>query len=340
MGRAERQQLIREIEQERGSRLISYVTGDRSGAESRIGMDVHPFFYEILREIDHTDRLDLFIYSTGGITMAAWGLVNLIREFCGRLAVLVPFKAYSSATLISLGADEILMSRMGQLSPVDPTITGPYNPIAEGQPEGASAQLLPLSVEDVVAYIDLAKELNIKSENHIAEVFDLLSHDVRPIALGNVFRAKQQIRLLSEKLLAFHMTDKEKIQSIVTTLVRELYSHDYLIGRTEAKDHIGLTIGDISPEFESKIISLYNEYSDALELTVPVNEDNILGGASTKVAVFDQAIIESADTSYVYRTKKEFKRIKGTQKGVQVEGVQRRLLDQGWQPLKQQKDKK
>jgi hypothetical protein len=36
--------------------------------------------------------------------MAAWGIVNLIREFFEWFAVLLPFKAHSSATLLSLGA--------------------------------------------------------------------------------------------------------------------------------------------------------------------------------------------------------------------------------------------
>jgi ClpP class serine protease len=38
-----------------------------------------------------------------------WPLVTLLRQYCKRLAVLVPFRAHSAGTLISLGADEIVM---------------------------------------------------------------------------------------------------------------------------------------------------------------------------------------------------------------------------------------
>src|SRR5712692_5952869 len=124
-----RRQELRELEQLRGTRLIAYLTGDRQGAETRIGMDVFPFFYDVLARIGKVKQIDLLLYSTGGLTMAAWGLANLIREYCSRFAVLIPFKAHSTATLLSLGADEIVMGPMGQLSPVDPTITSPFNPM-------------------------------------------------------------------------------------------------------------------------------------------------------------------------------------------------------------------
>lgn len=330
MGRAERHQSIREIESARRSRIICYLTSDRRGLEAKIGMDIFPFFYDVLVRMGKQKQIDLFLYSTGGMTMAAWGLVNLIREFCDRLCVLVPFKAHSSATLVSLGADEILMTRMAQLSPVDPTITSPYNPVLPGQAPGTTPQFLPVSVEDVTAYLDLAKEAGLKEEGNLAEVFKILSSDIRPIALGNVHRAKQQIKMLSEKLLGFHMDDKEKIDSIVTKLVRELYSHDYLIGRTEAKNHIGLKIASIDEGLEGKLIQLFDHFSDMLELQSPYNADIFLGRDSTKVVSFSQAFIESIDATYVYRTKKEIKRIKVTQKGAVMEGVQERSLEEGW----------
>lgn len=330
MGREERHQLIRELEKVRRSRVVCYLTGDRQGLEAKIGMDIFPFFYDALVKMGRQPQIDLFLYSTGGMTMAAWGLVNLIREFCDRFCVLIAFKAHSSATLISLGADEILMSRMAQLSPVDPTITSPYNPTLPGQTPGTLPQFLPVSVEDVGAYFDLAKEVSIKDDPLVAEVFKTLSSDVRPLALGSVYRAKQQIKMLSEKLLGFHMTDAAKIQAIVSKLIRELYSHDYLIGRAEAKGQIGLKIAEVSAELETLLIRMFNEYSHSLELTTAFNPDILLGGDTTKVGAFDQAFIETSDVTYIFRTRKEIKRMKVPQQGVVMEGTQERVLEQGW----------
>ena len=336
MSHEERIEAIRAIEKARGSRVICYLTSDRPGHETRIGMDIFPFLYDLLMRMGTQQQVDLFLYSTGGITMAAWGLVNLVREFSKRLCVLVPFKAQSSATLIALGADEILMTRMGQLSPVDPTITTPFNPILPNQPPGAQPQFLPVSVEDVASYFDLAKEHGLEEKNHLASLFNVLASDVRPLALGSVYRAKQQIKMLSEKLLSFHMgpNEKEKIDGIVSKLVRELYSHDYLIGRSEAKKVIGLKVSDVSEQLEAQLVSLFRMYSEALQLTVAYNPDILLGGDSTKTATFERGFIESTDATYAFTTKKEVKRIKVTQQGVQMEGVQERVLEEGWSLVK------
>ncbi len=252
--------------------------------------------------------------------------------------VLVPFKAQSTATLISLGADEILMSRMAQLSPVDPSITTPFNPTLPAAP-GAPPQFLPVSVEDVVSYLDLAKESAIKEEQLIAGVFTALSSDVRPLALGSVYRAKQQIKMLSEKLLSFHMKDKERITGIVSKLIRELYSHDYLIGRTEAKEQIGLMVAEMPESLEEKLISLFGQYSEAMMLQTPYNADILLGGDTTKTVTFESAFLESREITYVHRTKKEIKRIKFTQQNIPMEGTQERTLQEGWVVEKAEKSK-
>src|SRR5271166_4926682 len=147
----ERREELKRLEQLRGNRVIAYLTGDRAGAQTQIGMDVFPYFYELLNQIGRVKHIDVLLYSTGGQTMAGWGLVNLIREYCKRFCVLIPFKAHSTATLMALGADEIVMGSMGQLSPVDPSITSPFNPVAPG-PQGVP-QVLPISVEDVISYM-------------------------------------------------------------------------------------------------------------------------------------------------------------------------------------------
>jgi hypothetical protein len=331
----ERIRLLRELESARETRIVSYVTGDRSpGLETRIGADVFPFFYEVLTRIGKQDRLDLLVYSTGGATMAAWGIVNLLREFADRLSVLVPFKAHSSATLIALGADEIIMSRMGQLSPVDPTVTSPFNPTLPNQTPGAPPQFLPVSVEDVVAFLDLLKEeAKVAGEDNITEMMKTLAGEVPPLALGSVYRAKKQIAMLATNLLNMHMSKDEtdRVEKIVKMLTREFYSHDYLIGRKEAKERVGLKINDCSEGVEQKMMSAMAEYRADLELDAPYHPEAVLAGQNTRVVSLDRAFIESADRTYVFRTRREIKRVKTVQQGVSLEGFQEKVLQEGWQ---------
>ena len=57
------------------------------------------------------------------MVLSPWRIISLFREFAQEVNVLVPYGAYSAATLICLGADEILMGRKGELGPIDPIIS-------------------------------------------------------------------------------------------------------------------------------------------------------------------------------------------------------------------------
>lgn len=155
MNRDQRLDIIGQIETKRNSRIVVYITGDRPNLSSKIATDAFPLFHKHLTNIGIQDKIDLFIYSTGGITMAGYALVNLFREFCSNFSVIIPFKALSTATLIALGANEIIMTKMGQLSPIDPSVEHPLGPSV---PIPGQQQLtVPVNVEDINAFVELAR---------------------------------------------------------------------------------------------------------------------------------------------------------------------------------------
>ena len=226
MSRETRLKLISEIEAERGSRLVVAIWGDRENLGTIIAPDAPAVFFQHLENIGRVDKLDVLLYTVGGHTLAAWGLANLVREYCDQLGVLIPHRALSSGTLFTLAADEIIMSRLGQLSPIDPSITSPLGPMVQIPNQPGQFQAVPVSVEDVMGFIDLAtKAALLKEERSILSVFDRLSSQVHPLALGAVYRSREQIVALAERLLSFHMKDdeqKEERDRIVTRLTREL----------------------------------------------------------------------------------------------------------------------
>jgi len=117
--------LIKKIENKRESKVIAYYTGDRHPFGARIAEDAVRPLYEHLMNLDFatkTKRIDLILYSRGGDVSVPWRITNMIREFCDEFCVLVPYKAQSAATLISLGADGIVMGRKAELGPIDPTL--------------------------------------------------------------------------------------------------------------------------------------------------------------------------------------------------------------------------
>jgi ClpP class serine protease len=181
MSRDQRLKLIEGIEKERGSKVITYVTNTRRNMQVQMAMDSVRRVYDHLEAGESTKQVDLFLHSDGGEGTVPWRLVTLIRERAERFAVLVPFRAFSAATLTALGADEVVMHPMGMLGPTDPTVANPFNPRDEMNP----ARVIGISVEDVTAYIALIKEdAGIQHEDELVQAFNRLTDKVHPLALG------------------------------------------------------------------------------------------------------------------------------------------------------------
>ena len=300
-----RRKLIKDLEADRKSRVICYFLGDRQGypqgavpdLATMIASDAIRPFYEHLEMIEHQDRIDLFLYSRGGDTNVPLRLVRLIREHCKYFSVLVPFRAYSAATMICLGADEIVMGTMGEISPVDPTTANVFNPIDPLNPTGR----WPISVEDVTAYFTLAREIaKLETEESAQRVFKALTDKINPIALGNVHRTYNLIRILVPKLLGLHMDsaqvkNKEKMEKIVETLTETLYTHSYPISRKEAGDIIGLKVLEPPQKMEDLMWSLYKQYELDLKLLQPFDPAQIVRQSGQQSASFSEetGVIES-----------------------------------------------
>ncbi len=291
----ERNKLIEAIENLRDSKVITYVTSDRQPPfGAKIANDAVRIFYEHLNKIGHVSKIDLFVHSLGGDTMTPWRLVNLIREFCDNFAVLVPYKAHSAATLTALGADEIVMGPMGELTPIDPTIGTPFNP---PHPENPNEPKVEIGVEDVMGYINLAKEkIGITDQDNLVKIYEKLGDRIHPLAIGGVYRSHALIRLLASKILKLHMKEKTQIQSVPTIvdhLVEKLYYHNYLISRNEVEE-LGLKLLKPPSGLENAMWNLYLSYEKELELGKLFNPQEYLKGEAESVEIDSSiALIES-----------------------------------------------
>lgn len=295
--------LITQLEKVRKSRVVFYCTGDRQGQETQIGGDVLPFLAQHLNRIGKTERLDLLIYSRGGDTLTGFALANSLREFTEEVNVLVPFRAHSCATLIALSANNIVLGPLAQLSPIDPTIMTARSPSNEQQD---AAQLQQVNVEDVASYFALAREeAGLKADAHMATVFEYLAQQVNPVLLGKVYRARTQIGMLANKLLALHSSDTEANEHIVSQLTRDLLSHDYIISRREAKA-IGMSVVDAGQPEEGLMWKLYEGAASELHLGDPWNLPAELSKSNlTPPMVLDstRAMLQSRDLKHVFITK-------------------------------------
>ncbi len=274
MPRAARKKLIEELQAARNNRLlIAYITSTRLGYDVQIADDAFRLIYDHLEQAKELAKngVDLFIHSNGGSGTVPWRIVSLVRQYTKNLAVLVPHQAFSAATLIALGANEIVMHKMGCLGPIDPSVANVFNPPHPSAP----GQLAPISVEDVTAFFTLVKEeVGITHEDELVQAFIALTEKIHPLALGNVQRSHNQSRLLARKLLRQHMlseSQEHEIERLIDTLKSNLFYHGHPINRAEAKNDLKLKVIDPPPEHETLMWNLYLQYEDDLKLKEPFN---------------------------------------------------------------------
>lgn len=339
----DKKELIAQIEQTRGSKVITYLTSDRQGpVNARIAMDIIPIISRQLRLMGKVSKIDLFLYSSGGDTMVPWRLVSMIREYCDTFSVLIPYKAHSSATMISLGADEIVMSDLSEISPIDPSTANVFNPIDPQNPQ----MKIPISVEDVMAYFDLAKnKFGIKSDEQLADIFTEFigaNPQIHPLALGNVNRTHNLIRMLAKRLLKSHKSPmkEDEIEKVVDYFTEKLYSHQYFVGRKEAREDLNVkTVVDADQNLANLMTTLYDVYKNEMELDkmwVPENElglNAMQNRKSYKIACIDSAAAENHFALGIDYRKQQVNMVQQTPQGpIQVpqEQVGWKVFEQGW----------
>lgn len=348
MGYSERLALISEIESLRQSKVISYLTSVRPNLAAQMSDDAIRVMFDHLLLLPERPikRLDIFLCSNGGSGVMPWRLVSLLREFANEIGVLLPYRAYSAATMLALGADEIVMHPFAEMGPIDPTVSNDFNPV-----DSQTQQRIGISVEDVKAYVSFIKEtVGIRHEDELVKAIELLVQKVHPLALGNVERFISQSRMIARKIMLTHMkeeTSKHEIDEAIETLASKLYFHGHPINRKEAREELGLKVAENPPPaLETAMWKLYLDYEKELQNNVifdpmadiynkvgapvapPAGQGCIVPPGS--YVEFDNkiAVVESSRLSSSFDMKR---RLTIASAGTQAEPVVRtEILQQGW----------
>lgn len=134
-----RQLLIRDIEQETGRCVVVYFTDcDHTNAQIDVGDDVH--LSELLQNCIGKP-IDLLLETNGGGTDATEKLCSLLRSMAPDLRVIVPRRAKSNGTVLTMCGQTVVLGMESELGPIDPFIgsvpvhfvlnapAGTFNPI-------------------------------------------------------------------------------------------------------------------------------------------------------------------------------------------------------------------
>lgn len=326
MGRAERLEIIKKIEKKRKSKVITYITSDRPNLSAQIAGDVVPLIHEHILALKENERnkLDLFIYSRGGHSDVPWNIVSMFREYCekGSFSVLIPYIAHSAATVIAIGADEIVMTKKAELGPIDITMGGgPYNQRDELNP----SQKLPISVEDVTGYFSLLEKVDCARPDEKMKGFEILAEKVHPLALGKVNRLLEETKLVAFRLLSTRskpFSDEEN-HEIVKRISSEIYSHEHAISRTEAKKFVGLNHVKNAEDdkISDELWALYKEYDELFEFDEVFTPEEYLIARDEDEKTWKDlklACIESLNSLHTYKQDLNIKKIRNIPSSVNL----------------------
>jgi len=267
MAAEQRKGLIEQIQQKRGSsRLLCCLTSDRNNAQGILSKDFLFRFFLHLKATPEIEKLDILLFTLGGDTLAAYALSRFVRQFTKKVGVLIPYMCHSGGTLLALGADEVVMTRVATLSAIDPSTTGAFNPIVEPAP--GQKIPIPVAAESVQGFFDTIQDWELNDAGR-ALALQLLSERVHPLLIGDLHRSKRQIVQLATNLMKQHLKDDDKIRNVVDTLATRLGSHDYLLGPAEARDLLGSQVLSPDADLEGLIWQLYEDYAQEMELGVP-----------------------------------------------------------------------
>jgi len=247
----ERIDLIERLEQLRDSKVLVYFS------YTPLDDTMIAPLYKQLKEMGHTNKIDLFLHSYGGAVDTPYKLVTLIREFCEEFAVIVPFVAKSAASMLVLGADEVVMGPISELGPIDPLVAHPvYKEI-----------LVP--VQAVWHCLDYLQRFIINSSEPEVASFMVtpLLNKLDPWLIGDYEKTIKASRQYAETLLLNNMLkgDPERVLNVTHALTEGYFSHGYPIGRREAKQ-LGLKVTEAHGELWDVIWNLYLGYEELYKI--------------------------------------------------------------------------
>jgi hypothetical protein len=299
MSKETRRALIKQIEEARGSRVLTYITGDRGPVGGgQIGDDAIRPMYDQLRSIGKVKILDLFLYSRGGAIDVPWRLVTAFRRWAESWNVLIPFRANSAATLTALGADEIVLGVHGELGPIDPIMNIQR---ITAQPGGGQAVVQDqVNVEDVMAYLKFAQERGqLNDQAALTASLSKLTDRIDAVALGNVYRTHSHIRDVARRVLLSRSkpADEKVLNAIIESLAEKVYAHGHAIGLNAARE-IGLPAVEAPQPLDDLMWNLLCEYEKDLKMLSPLDPASAVAQSDPYTEDTSIAVIESATTTY------------------------------------------
>lgn len=191
---------LERIQSKRGRRLLALVIHGHIDRTTAYEVD------NMLRQMGSIDDLDILLNSAGGDIDAAYKTLKIIRSYAKNTAIIVPFYAKSAASLIALGGDQLILSKGGELGPMDPQVKDIYT----------GAFVPANSIKETVAFLEGLNDPVIKVS---------LTEQIPPLMVG-AYRASAKA---SRQYLEEVLTDRgvPYTKALIDMFTEKFFSHGY-----------------------------------------------------------------------------------------------------------------
>jgi Serine dehydrogenase proteinase len=122
---AKTQAVIEKVASILGGPMVTYWNNPRGSVCSNDVIALN----EVLERLGKHETIYLFLKSDGGSGQVSLRMVNLLRQHCKNFVALVPLECASAATMIALGANQILMGPTAYLTAVDTSLNHALSPV-------------------------------------------------------------------------------------------------------------------------------------------------------------------------------------------------------------------
>jgi hypothetical protein len=227
--RYERQAKIREYEQVHHCRLVVFMDA--------IFRTSVTYFEELLVDVDAKQDLHLLLFSPGGDGEIAVRLLRTAHSHCKKLIVVIPDQAKSAATLVALGAHEIVMGPPSDLGPIDPQMQIP------GKTGLVAAKDIIAAVDDAATKVQASPDTYPLYAALLGDVTGLLVQQGRS-ALG---RSEDLLKLSLESCSSRTAAQVDALFGpLKTVLIDQAKTHASVFGAKEAIA-TGLPVKNLGP---------------------------------------------------------------------------------------------
>ena len=208
-----------------------------------------------LRNIKKIKEISVILNSGGGDIDAAYKIINILKTKFEKITILVSNFAKSAATLITLGADEIFMSKNAELGPLDALLQHPRDPNKQISALDAFKTfefIRDYLLESFDRAVFLMVERGLDVRDAVKNAIELVGSICRPLysQIDPLFMGEsERILLIAEEYGKRLLAEKQSpnLENLIQQIVRNYPSHSFVIDINEAK-RLGLNAKLLSGE--------------------------------------------------------------------------------------------